>query len=96
MDGLLGLGRALGFVRCATRAFVAEVDPSGEGLFLASECLDVEALFAELGVVPELVNADLSAVEALERAAAELAGVRRFVPLGLWAAVQALRARAVR
>jgi len=96
MDGPVGLGRALGFVRCATRGFVAEVDPSGEGLFLASECLDLEALFAELGVVPALVDGDLSAVEALERASAELAGVRPVVPLGLWAAVQALRARAVR
>ena len=57
----------MGFVRCATRAFVAEVDPSGEGLFLASECLDLEALFAELGVVPALVDGDLSAVGALER-----------------------------
>lgn len=96
MDGPVGLGRALGFVRCATRAFVAEADVSGEALFLASECLDLESLFAELGVVPEPVDVEVSAVEALARASTELAGGRPFVPLGLWAAVQALRARAVR
>ena len=42
MDELLALGLALGHVRSAVVAFVAAEDPSGESLFLAAECLELE------------------------------------------------------
>ena len=57
VDGSWALGLALGHVRNAVVAFVAAEDPSGESLFLAAECLELEGLFAELGVEPELVDA---------------------------------------
>ena len=96
MDGPEGLGLALGHVRNAASAFWAADDPSDECLFLAAECVDVEGLFSELGVVPELVEADLDPVVSLERASAALEAVRQAVPLAVWAAVQALRAKAAR
>lgn len=96
MDTSAGLGRALGHVRNAANAFWDAADPSGESLFLAADCLDVEGLFSELGVVPVVFDSDLGPLESLDRAAELLAAVRPAVPLAVWAAVQALRARATR
>jgi len=56
----------------------------------------VEALFAAWGVVPEEVDPAADPVVALELAIRELDAVRPTVPLGLWAAMHALRTRAER
>lgn len=91
-----GLGWALGHLRSATAWWVAAVDPSGESLFLAAEGLEVEALFAAWGVVPEEVDPVADPLVALQLAIRELDAVRPTVPVGLWAAVHALQTRAER
>jgi len=96
MDAPGGLEFAWGHVRNATAAFLAVDDPSSECLFLAAECLDLEGLFTELGVAPEFVDEGLDAAGSLSRASALLEESRRVVPLAVWAALQALRARAAR
>ena len=96
MDGSLDLARALGHVRNAVVAFVAAEDPSGESLFLAADCLDLEGLFADLGVEPEPVDPGASAIASLDAASEALAAARPVVPLAVWAGLQAVRARAVR
>lgn len=96
MDAAGGLGLAWGHVRNAAAGFLAVDDPSGECLFLAAECLDLEGLFSELGVAPEFVDESVDAAGSLDRAAAVLSAVRSGVPLAVWAALQALRARAAR
>lgn len=96
MNGSLELARALGHVRNAVVAFVAADDPSGESLFLAAECLDLEGLFAELGVEPELVDPEPDARTSLDSASDALAGARPLVPLALWAALHAVLAKAAR
>ena len=78
MDGSWTLGVALGHVRNAVVAFVAADDPSGESVFLAAECLGLDAS------------------ESLDAATAALAAVRPGVPLAVWAALQAVRTRAIR
>ena len=65
MDGSCALGLALGHVRNAAAAFVAEQDDSGESLFLAGECLELEGLFADFDVTPVAVDAGLGGVESL-------------------------------
>lgn len=96
MDGSLGLARALGHVRNAVVAFVAAEDPSGESLFLAGDCLDLEGLFADLGVEPELVDPGVDARASLDAASEALAAARPVAPLALWAGLQAVRAKAAR
>lgn len=95
-DGSWALAVSLGHVRSAVVAFVAAKDPSGESLFLAAECLELEGVFAELGVEPELADPGVDGVESLDAASDALAGARPAVPLALWAALQAVRARAAR
>lgn len=63
-------------------------------MFLAAECLELEGLFAELGVEVELVDPEVDATVSLDAAAEALSQGRPLVPLALWAALQALRARA--
>ena len=96
MEGSWALGVALAHVRNAAAAFVAAEDPSGESLFLAAECLELEGLFAELGVVPEVVDPGLDGFGSLEAAHVALAAARTVVPAPVWDALQALRARAAR
>lgn len=96
MNGSVELARALGHVRNAVVAFVAAEDPSGESLFLAAECLDLEGLFAELGVEAELLDPEQDAATSLDAASEALAAARPDAPLALWAALQAVRARAAR
>ena len=96
MDGSLDLARALGHVRNAVVAFVAAEDPSGESLFLAGDCLDLEGLFTDLGVEPELVDPGADARASLDSASDALAAARPAAPLALWAGLQAVRARAAR
>jgi len=96
MEGSSALGLARGHVRCAVVAFVSAEDASGESLFLAAECLELEGLFADLGVEPELVDPGVGGVESLDAASEALAAARSVVPLGLWAGLQAVRARASR
>lgn len=96
MNGSVELARALGHVRNAVVAFVAAEDPSGESLFLAAECLDLEGLFAELGVEQELLDPERDAATSLAAASESLAAARPLVPLALWARLQAVRARAAR
>lgn len=96
MDESLALGLALGHVRSAVVAFVATDDPTGESLFLAAECLDLEGLFGDLGVVPQPVDSGADAIGSLNAASDVLASVRPVVPLTLWAALQAVRAKAAR
>ena len=96
MDELLALGLALGHVRSAVVAFVAAEDPSGESLFLAAECLELEGLFADLGVEPSLVDPGVDAIASLDAASEALVAARPVVPLALWAGLQAVRARAAR
>jgi len=96
VDGSLVLAIALGHVRNAAAAFVAAEDPTGESLFLAAECLDLEGMFSEFDVIPEVVDRDVGAPESLDLAAEVLASVRPNVPLALWAGLQALRRRAAR
>ena len=90
------LGLALGHLRNAAVGFAARGDASDESAFLAAECLDLEGLFADVGVVPEVVVSGLSPSESLERASRMLESGRGHVPLGLWSGLQALRARASR
>ena len=96
MDGSLDLARALGHVRNAVVAFVAAEDPSGESLFLAGDCLDLEGLFTDLGVEPELVDPGVDARASLDSASEALAAARPVAPLVLWAGLQAVRAKASR
>ena len=96
MNGSLDLARALGHVRNAVVAFIAADDPSGESLFLAGDCLDLEGLFADLGVEPELVDPGVDARASLDSASEALAAARPVAPLALWAGLQAVRARAAR
>ena len=96
MDGSLDLARALGHVRNAVVAFVAAEDPSGESLFLAGDCLDLEGLFTDLGVEPELVDPGVDARASLDSASDALAAARPAAPLALWAGLQAVRAKASR
>ena len=90
------LGLALGHVRNAVAGFWAVEDPSGESLFWAAECVDLEGLFADLGVVPVFVEPGLDPLASLDAAAAVLSEARGRVPLALWAALQAVRSRASR
>ena len=60
-DGSWALAVSLGHVRNAVVAFVAAEDPSGASLFLAADCLEVEGLFADLGVEPEPVDLSVDA-----------------------------------
>lgn len=94
--GSRALAVSLGHVRNAVVAFVAAEDPSGESLFLAAECLELEGVFAELGVDPEFADPGTDGVESLDAASDALAAARPVVPLALWAALQAVRARAAR
>ena len=96
MDESLALGLALGHVRSAVVAFVATDDPTGESLFLAADCLEVEGLFADLGVEPEPVDPSVDGVASLDAASEALAAARPVVPLAVWAGLQAVRARAAR
>ena len=96
MDELLALWLALGHVRSAVVAFVSADDPTGESLFLAAECLDLEGLFGDFGVVPQQVDPGLDAIASLDAASNVLVAARQVVPLALWAALQAVRARAAR
>ena len=94
MEGSWALRLALGHLRCAVVAFVSAEDSSGESLFLAAECLEVEGLFADLGVEPEPVDPGASAIASLDAASEALATARPVVPLAVWAGLQAVRARA--
>ncbi len=96
VDGSFALALALGHLRNAATAFLSADDPTGESLFLAAECRDLEAWFVELGVAPALLEPAGDPLEALDAASAALAGGGSFVPLGLWAGLQALRAGASR
>ena len=96
MDELLALGLALGHVRSAVVAFVATDDPTGESLFLAAECLDLEGLCGDFGVVPQPVDSGVDAIASLDAASEVLAAARHVGPLALLAALQAVRARAAR
>lgn len=96
MEGSWALRLALGHVRSAVVAFVSAEDSSGESLFLAADCLDLEGLFADLGVEPEPVEPSVDGVAALDAASEALATVRPVVPLAVWAGLQAVRARAGR
>ena len=96
MDGSTAMAIALGHVRNAVAALVEVDDPSGESLFLAAECLELEGLFSEFDVVAEMVDPEVGAPESLDLAAEALSGARPAVPLVLWASLQALRARATR
>jgi hypothetical protein len=95
-DGSWALAVSLGHVRCAVVAFVAAEDSSGESLFLAADCLEVEGLFADLGVEPEPVDPSVDGVASLDAASEALAAAQPVVPLALWAALQAVRASAAR
>ena len=96
MDESSGASRALGHVRNAVAAFVARDDGSGESLFLAAECLELEGLSAELGVTPEPVDAELDPVESLRAASRELTEAGSSVPEAVRDAVEALLARVSR
>ena len=95
-DGSWALAVSLGHVRNAVVAFVAAEDPSGASLFLAADCLEVEGLFADLGVEPEPVDPSVDGVASLDAASEALATARPVVPLAVWAGLQAVRARAGR
>lgn len=70
---------------------------SGESLFLAADCSEVEVgLFADLGVEPEPVDPSVDGVASLDAASEALATARPVVPLAVWAGLQAVRARAGR
>ena len=96
VDGLPALAVAFGHLRNAATAFLAGDDPTGESRFLAAECRDLEAWVVELGVAPAVLEPAVAPVDALDAASAALAGGAAFVPLGLWAGLQALRAKASR
>ena len=86
-------GVALGHVRNAAAGLLSLDDPSGESLFAFAECVDVEDLLAGLGVVPEHVPEGLSPAESLATASDLLEGAPDVVPLGVWVALQGVRAR---
>ena len=94
MDESSAVGRALGHVRNAVAAFVATDDGSGESLFLAGDCLELEGLFAEFSVTPEPVDTELEPVDSLRAASRELAEASSPVPPAVRDAVEALLAKA--
>jgi len=96
MDESLALGLVLGHVRGAVVAFAAADDPTGESLFLAAQCLDLEGLFGAFGVALEPVDSGVDALASLDAASDLLASARPVVALALWAALQLLRAKAAR
>lgn len=96
VDGSFALAVALGHLRDAATAFLSADDPTGESLFLAAECRDLEAWFVELGVTPARLEPAADAAASLDAASAALAAGQSFVPLGLWAGLQSLRARSAR
>ena len=96
MDKSSAVGRALGHVRNAVAVFVATNDSSGESLFLAAECLELEGVFADLGVAPEPVDAEVDALEWLRAASRELSEASSSVPRAVRDAVEALLARVSR
>lgn len=96
MNGADELGLVLGHLRNAAAGFLRQPDPTGEAMFLAAECLDVECLLSELGAVPEWLPDDgASPVECLARSVRVLeAAPASAVPFGVWAALRALHDRA--
>ena len=96
MDELLALGLALGHVRSAVVAFVSADDPTGESLILAAEWPDLGGPGGDFRVVPQQVDPGLDATASLDAASNVLVAARQVVPLALWAALQAVRARAAR
>lgn len=96
MNNTIELSLALGHLRNAAAGFIKKPDPTGEAMFLAAECLDVECLVTELGVLPEWVPDDgATPAECLARSVAVLEGApASAVPLGVWAAVKALHDKA--
>ena len=93
MDGSSAVGRALGHIRNAVVAFVTTDDGSGESLFLAAECLELEGTLAELGVTPEPVDPGLDAVESLRAASRELNAARSSAAQALCSGIEMLLAR---
>lgn len=87
------VGLALGHLRNAASGLLAVEDPTGEALFVFAECLDVEGLLGGLGVAPVFVPEGLSPAESLAAACELVDAAQPPVPLGVWAAVQGLRAR---
>ena len=75
---------------------LGEPDAVPHSVGLAAECRGLEAWFVELGVAPAVLEPTADPVDALDAASAALAGGEAFVPLGLWAGLQALRAKANR
>jgi hypothetical protein len=90
------LAAALGYVGNAVVELLSKEDASGEALFLAAECLDLEGRFAEFGIEAEPVEPLGDAIEALDAACEVLAASQSPVPLSLWAALQAVRVKTAR
>lgn len=86
-------GVALGHVRNAAAGLLAVEDPSGEALFAFAECVDVQDVLEGLGVVPVFVPEGLSPAESLAAASDLLERGPEVVPLGVWVALQGVRAR---
>jgi hypothetical protein len=88
------LAMVLGHVRNAVAAFAQADDPSGESLFLAADCLELEGHLVGLGLAPVSIPPDPDGFACLASAAALLGEQPELVPPLVWESLQLLLARA--
>ena len=87
------LGVALGHVRFAGARLLAEAGQASDSLLLGLECLDLEDLFADLDVVPAYITGEWAPADSLDVAIGLVDAHADEVPLAIWAALRAIRAR---
>lgn len=84
------LADALGHLRHAAHQLLAEPDPTGQALALASQILDIENLLEELDIEPAWVPAAETAAGSLATAGRLLGQRPDIVPSKIWPALQAI------
>ena len=84
------LADSLGHLRQAAHLLLAEPDPSGLALELASGILDIENLLEDQGIEPAWVPAADSTADSLAAAGRLLGRAAEIVPSWVWPALVAL------
>lgn len=72
MSNTASASLAYGHLRNAAWHYLSDDDDGGEALFLGAACLDVEDVFEKAQVIPELVDDQGSAPDAIRAALASL------------------------
>ena len=93
-DAKHDLADALGHLRHAAHQLLAEPDPTGQALALASQILDIENLLEELDIEPAWVPAAGTAADSLAAAGRLLGRRPDSVPSEVWPALRAIRGQA--